>query len=105
MAGCWRALLCTTRCYPWPTNLLLYATLFSAGDALQQRPRGGPADRRHTQRVASVAVAFHANFNYVWLRLMAHAHRPGQSAVRPGARRAGVRLCLLLRYEYSPAKG
>eukprot|EP00069_Balaena_mysticetus_P020713 bmy_13417T0 len=104
-AGWWWALLRTARRYPWPTNVLLYTALFSAGDALQQRLRGGPADWRQTGRVATVAVAFHVNFNYVWLRLLEHARRPGQGAVRPGARRAGVRLCLLLRYEYSLAKG
>ena len=79
--------------------MLLYAALFSAGDTLQQRLRGGPADWRQTGRVATVAVAFQTNFNYVWLRLLERARRPGQGAVRPGARRAGVRLCLLLRYE------
>ncbi|XP_054946774.1 bMERB domain-containing protein 1 [Physeter macrocephalus] len=73
MAGWWRELLRTARRYPWPTSVLLYAALFSAGDALQQRLRGGPADWRQTRHVATVAVAFHANFNYVWLRLLERA--------------------------------
>ncbi|XP_004441917.1 PREDICTED: mpv17-like protein [Ceratotherium simum simum] len=61
-----------------PTNVLLYAALFSAGDALQQRLRGGPADWRQTRRVATVAVTFHGNFNYVWLRLLERA-LPGRA--------------------------
>ncbi|XP_036773788.2 mpv17-like protein isoform X2 [Manis pentadactyla] len=70
MTRWWRALLRTAQRYPWPTNVLLYATLYSAGDALQQRLQGGPADWQQTRRVATLAVAFHANFNYVWLRLL-----------------------------------
>ncbi|XP_045316321.1 mpv17-like protein isoform X4 [Leopardus geoffroyi] len=78
MAGGWRALLRAARRYPWPTNVLLYAALFSAGDALQQRLRGGPADWQQTRRVATVAVTFHANFNYVWLRVLERA-LPGRA--------------------------
>uniref|UniRef100_A0A673VUK2 MPV17 mitochondrial inner membrane protein like n=1 Tax=Suricata suricatta TaxID=37032 RepID=A0A673VUK2_SURSU len=66
------------RRYPWPTNVLLYAALFSAGDAVQQRLRGGPADWQQTRRVATVAVTFHANFNYVWLRVLERA-LPGRA--------------------------
>ena len=33
------------------------------------------------------------------------ARCPGQGAVWPGTQRAGVHLCLLFRYEYSPEKG
>ncbi|KAM5199001.1 mpv17-like protein isoform 3-T3 [Hipposideros larvatus] len=78
MARWWRALARAAGRYPWPTNVLLYAALFSAGDALQQRLRGGPADWRQTRRVATVAVAFHANFNYVWQRLLERA-LPGRT--------------------------
>uniref|UniRef100_A0A8C0NMX4 MPV17 mitochondrial inner membrane protein like n=3 Tax=Canis lupus TaxID=9612 RepID=A0A8C0NMX4_CANLF len=78
MAGWWRALLRAARRYPWPTNVLLYAALFSAGDALQQRLRGAPADWQQTRRVATVAVTFHGNFNYVWLRLLERA-LPGRA--------------------------
>uniref|UniRef100_A0A7N5JUK6 MPV17 mitochondrial inner membrane protein like n=1 Tax=Ailuropoda melanoleuca TaxID=9646 RepID=A0A7N5JUK6_AILME len=78
MAGWWPALPRAARRYPWPTNVLLYAALFSAGDALQQRLRGGPADWQQTRRVATVAVTFHANFNYVWLRLLERA-LPGRA--------------------------
>uniref|UniRef100_A0A8C8YZE5 Mpv17-like protein n=1 Tax=Prolemur simus TaxID=1328070 RepID=A0A8C8YZE5_PROSS len=78
MAGWWRALPRAARRYPWPTNVLLYTGLYSAGDALQQRLRGGPADWRQTRCVATVAVTFHANFNYVWLRLLERA-LPGRA--------------------------
>lgn len=61
------------RRHPWPTNVLLYGSLFSAGDALQQRLQGGEADWRQTRRVATLAVTFHANFNYVWLGLLERA--------------------------------
>ncbi|XP_052615557.1 mpv17-like protein isoform X4 [Peromyscus californicus insignis] len=59
MASWWRAFPRAARRYPWPTNVLLYAGLFSAGDALQQRLRGGPADWRQTRRVATLALTFH----------------------------------------------
>uniref|UniRef100_A0A8C0WLZ4 Mpv17-like protein n=1 Tax=Castor canadensis TaxID=51338 RepID=A0A8C0WLZ4_CASCN len=78
MAGWWRALPRAARRYPWPTNVLLYAGLFSAGDALQQQLRSGPADWRQTRRVATLAVIFHGNFNYVWLRLLERA-LPGRA--------------------------
>lgn len=78
MAGWWRALARAARRYPWPTNVLLYAALFSSGDALQQRLRGGPADWRQTRQVGTVVVAFHANFNYVWQRLLERA-LPGRT--------------------------
>ncbi|XP_023385416.1 mpv17-like protein isoform X2 [Pteropus vampyrus] len=78
MASWWRALVRAAQRHPWPTNVVLYTTLFSAGDALQQRLRGGPADWRQTGRVATVAVTFHANFNYVWLYLLERA-LPGRT--------------------------
>ncbi|XP_037671255.1 mpv17-like protein isoform X3 [Choloepus didactylus] len=78
MAGWWRALPRVARRYPWPSNVLLYAALFSAGDALQQRLRGGPTDWRQTRCVATVTVAFHGNFNYVWLRQLERA-LPGRA--------------------------
>ncbi|XP_040829850.1 mpv17-like protein isoform X3 [Ochotona curzoniae] len=78
MAGWWRALARAAQRHPWPTNVLLYTSLYSAGDALQQRLRGGPADWRQTRRVATLAVTFHANFNYVWLRLLERA-LPGRA--------------------------
>ena len=78
MVRWWQALTRAAGRYPWPANVLLYAGFFSGGDALQQLLRGGPADWQHTQHVATVAVAFHANFNYVWLRLLERA-LPGRA--------------------------
>lgn len=76
---------------PWLGNVLLYAGLFAAGDAAQQRLRRGPgraADWRQTRHVALVALAFHGNFNYVWLRALERLI-PGRA---PGAVLAKV-LC------------
>ncbi|XP_016015167.1 mpv17-like protein [Rousettus aegyptiacus] len=78
MAGWWRALVRAAQRHPWPTNVVLYTTLFSAGDVLQQRLRGGPADWRQTGRVATLAVTFQANFSYMWLRLLERA-LPGRT--------------------------
>ena len=73
MAGWWWALPRAAGRYPWLSNVLLYGALCSAGDALQQRLSGGPADWRQTRCVATVAVVFHANYNYVWQRLLERA--------------------------------
>ncbi|KAG8513476.1 Mpv17-like protein [Galemys pyrenaicus] len=70
MASWWRALPRAARRYPWPANVVLYAGLFSAGDAMQQWLRDEPPDWQQTRRVATLAVTFHANFNYGWLRLL-----------------------------------
>lgn len=78
MAGWWRALTRAAGRHPWPTNVLLYASLFSAGDAVQQRLRGGSADWQQTRCVATVTVTFHGNFNYVWQRLLERA-LPGRT--------------------------
>lgn len=65
MAGWWPALPRAAWLHPWPTNVLLYGSLLSAGDALQQRLQSGEADWRQTRRLATLVVTFHANFNYV----------------------------------------
>ncbi|XP_030653902.1 mpv17-like protein isoform X2 [Nomascus leucogenys] len=78
MAGWWPALSRAARRHPWPTNVLLYGSLVSAADALQQRLQGGEADWRQTRRVATLVVTFHANFNYVWLGLLERA-LPGRA--------------------------
>ncbi|RMC17751.1 hypothetical protein DUI87_05416 [Hirundo rustica rustica] len=70
MAG---ALLRGVRRFPWLCNVLLYGGLFSAGDAAQQLLRGQPPDWAQTRRVALVALAFHGNFSYVWLRALERA--------------------------------
>ncbi|XP_060116566.1 mpv17-like protein isoform X2 [Heteronotia binoei] len=56
------------RRWPWPCNLLVYGGLFAAGDAAQQRLRLDSPDWRQTRHVALVALAFHGNFSYLWLR-------------------------------------
>ncbi|XP_026308305.1 mpv17-like protein, partial [Piliocolobus tephrosceles] len=78
MAGWWPAFSRAARRHPWPTNVLLYGSLFTAGDALQQRLQGGEADWRQTRSVATLVVTFHANFNYVWLGLLERA-LPGRA--------------------------
>ncbi|NXY09223.1 MP17L protein, partial [Pteruthius melanotis] len=78
MAG---ALLRGVRRFPWLCNVLLYGGLFAAGDAAQQLLRGQPPDWAQTRRVALVALAFHGNFSYVWLRALERA-LPGR---RPAA--------------------
>ncbi|XP_004692169.1 PREDICTED: mpv17-like protein isoform X2 [Condylura cristata] len=78
MASWWRALPRAVQRYPWPTNVVLYAGLFSGGDALQQWLRDDPPDWQQTRHVATLATTFHANFNYVWLRLLERA-LPGRA--------------------------
>lgn len=67
------ALLRGVRRFPWLCNVLLYGGLFAAGDAAQQLLRGQPPDWAQTRRVALVALAFHGNFSYVWLRALERA--------------------------------
>uniref|UniRef100_A0A8C0JG22 MPV17 mitochondrial inner membrane protein like n=1 Tax=Chelonoidis abingdonii TaxID=106734 RepID=A0A8C0JG22_CHEAB len=79
------------RRFPWLCNVLLYGSLFSAGDATQQLLRRRPGqepDWAQTRHVALVALSFHGNFNYVWLRGLERA-LPGRA---PGAVLAKV-LC------------
>ncbi|XP_039415915.1 LOW QUALITY PROTEIN: mpv17-like protein [Corvus cornix cornix] len=72
--GRWpRRLLRGVRRFPWLCNVLLYGGLFAAGDAAQQLLRGQPPDWAQTRRVALVALAFHGNFSYVWLRALERA--------------------------------
>uniref|UniRef100_A0A8C5TIC5 MP17L protein n=1 Tax=Malurus cyaneus samueli TaxID=2593467 RepID=A0A8C5TIC5_9PASS len=60
-AGDGRALLRGVRRFPWLCNVLLYGGLFA------------PPDWAQTRRVALVALAFHGNFSYVWLRALERA--------------------------------
>uniref|UniRef100_A0A8D0GSP2 MPV17 mitochondrial inner membrane protein like n=1 Tax=Sphenodon punctatus TaxID=8508 RepID=A0A8D0GSP2_SPHPU len=72
------------RRFPWLCNVLLYGSLFSAGDAAQQRLRRRPGqqlDWTQTRHVGLVALTFHGNFNYVWLRGLERA-LPGRAPVR-----------------------
>uniref|UniRef100_A0A8C6XU55 MPV17 mitochondrial inner membrane protein like n=1 Tax=Naja naja TaxID=35670 RepID=A0A8C6XU55_NAJNA len=71
MASWMQRLARLVRRSPWLCNVGLYGSLFAAGDAVQQRLRlrpGQRADWAQTRRVALVALTFHANFNYLWLR-------------------------------------
>uniref|UniRef100_A0A493TS41 MPV17 mitochondrial inner membrane protein like n=1 Tax=Anas platyrhynchos platyrhynchos TaxID=8840 RepID=A0A493TS41_ANAPP len=65
----------------WAGSVLLYAGLTAAGDAAQRRGRGQPPDWAQTRRVALLALTFHGNLNYVWLRALERA-LPGR---RPAA--------------------
>ncbi|XP_056662169.1 mpv17-like protein isoform X2 [Monodelphis domestica] len=78
MWGWWQVVPRIAQRYPWPTNVLLYGALYSSGDALQQMLRGCEPDWQQTRRVATVAIGFHANFNYVWMRLLERA-LPGRT--------------------------
>uniref|UniRef100_A0A493TII3 MPV17 mitochondrial inner membrane protein like n=2 Tax=Anas platyrhynchos TaxID=8839 RepID=A0A493TII3_ANAPP len=69
------------RRHPACTSVLLYAGLTAAGDAAQRRGRGQPPDWAQTRRVALLALTFHGNLNYVWLRALERA-LPGR---RPAA--------------------
>lgn len=69
------------RRFPWLCNVLLYGSLFSAGDAAQQLLRRRPGqepDWAQTRHVGLVALSFHGNFNYVWLRGLERA-LPGRA--------------------------
>ncbi|XP_048350308.1 mpv17-like protein [Sphaerodactylus townsendi] len=83
------------RRWPWPCNVLLYGGLFAAGDAAQQRlgaAAGGPAgDWRQTRHVALVALLFHGNFSYAWLRLLERL-LPGRAPLAVGAKVLGDQL-------------
>ncbi|XP_074136712.1 mpv17-like protein [Sminthopsis crassicaudata] len=78
MWGWWRIVPRIAQRYPWPTNVLLYGTLYSSGDALQQLLRKCEPDWQQTRHVATVAIGFHANFNYVWMRFLERA-LPGRT--------------------------
>uniref|UniRef100_A0A4X2KHS6 MPV17 mitochondrial inner membrane protein like n=1 Tax=Vombatus ursinus TaxID=29139 RepID=A0A4X2KHS6_VOMUR len=78
MWGWWREVPRIVQRYPWPTNVLLYGVLYSSGDALQQLARGCEPDWQQTRRVATVAIGFHGNFNYMWMQLLERA-LPGRA--------------------------
>ncbi|XP_044513274.1 mpv17-like protein isoform X1 [Gracilinanus agilis] len=78
MRSWWQVVPRIAQRYPWPTNVLLYGALYSSGDVLQQMLRGCEPDWQQTRRVATVAIGFHANFNYVWMRLLERA-LPGRT--------------------------
>lgn len=57
--------------FPWLANVTLYGCLFAGGDLVHQLiAQKERIDWRHTRNVAIVAISFHGNFNYFWLRAL-----------------------------------
>ncbi|XP_061159966.1 mpv17-like protein isoform X2 [Syngnathus typhle] len=66
--------------FPWLANVTLYGGLFAGGDLVHQLlAQKERLDWTHTRNVAVVAVTFHGNFNYFWLRALERRF-PGKSA-------------------------
>lgn len=66
--------------FPWLANVTLYGCLFAGGDLAHQLiAQKECMDWRHTRNVAIVAISFHGNFNYFWLRALERRF-PGKSA-------------------------
>lgn len=66
--------------FPWLANVTLYGCLFAGGDLAHQLiAQKERIDWRHTRDVAVVAITFHGNFNYFWLRALERRF-PGKSA-------------------------
>uniref|UniRef100_A0A3Q3FBA2 MPV17 mitochondrial membrane protein like n=1 Tax=Kryptolebias marmoratus TaxID=37003 RepID=A0A3Q3FBA2_KRYMA len=67
------------RRFPWLANVTLYGCLFSGGDLVHQlMAHKDHIDWKHTRNVAIVAITFHGNFNYFWLRALERRF-PGKS--------------------------
>lgn len=66
--------------FPWLANVTLYGCFFAGGDLVHQLiAQKERIDWKHTRNVAIVAVSFHGNFNYFWLRAL-EKRFPGKSA-------------------------
>uniref|UniRef100_A0A8C4IAQ1 Mpv17-like protein n=1 Tax=Dicentrarchus labrax TaxID=13489 RepID=A0A8C4IAQ1_DICLA len=66
--------------FPWLANVTLYGCLFAGGDLVHQlMAQKEHMDWKHTRNVAIVAISFHGNFNYFWLRALERRF-PGKSA-------------------------
>lgn len=66
--------------FPWLANVTLYGCLFAGGDLVHQLlAQKERIDWNHTRNVATVAISFHGNFNYFWLRALERRF-PGKSA-------------------------
>lgn len=66
--------------FPWLANVTLYGCLFAGGDLAHQLiAQKERIDWKHTRNVAVVAITFHGNFNYFWLRALERRF-PGKSA-------------------------
>lgn len=65
--------------FPWLANVTLYGCLFAGGDLAHQLiAQKEHIDWSHTRNVAIVAISFHGNFNYFWLRAL-EKRFPGKS--------------------------
>lgn len=65
--------------FPWLANVTLYGCLFAGGDLAHQLiAQKERIDWSHTRNVAIVAISFHGNFNYFWLRALEKKF-PGKS--------------------------
>ncbi|CAL8310419.1 unnamed protein product [Arctogadus glacialis] len=65
--------------FPWLGNVTLYGALFAGGDLAHQFiAQKEHMDWNHTRNVAIVALTFHGNFNYWWLRALERRF-PGRS--------------------------
>lgn len=74
-----KSLFQKAKVFPWITNVTLYGCLFAGGDLVHQcLARSDHIDWRHTRNVAIVALSFHGNFNYFWLRALERRF-PGRS--------------------------
>ncbi|XP_061410832.1 mpv17-like protein isoform X4 [Lethenteron reissneri] len=79
------------RRHSWLSSVAAFGILFAGADAVQQRFLGPPPPPSHhqrpphhpdgarTARAALLGLAFHGNFNYVWLRGLERAI-PGSAA-------------------------
>uniref|UniRef100_A0A4W6DUA3 MPV17 mitochondrial membrane protein like n=1 Tax=Lates calcarifer TaxID=8187 RepID=A0A4W6DUA3_LATCA len=78
-ASFWRPEQAAKR-FPWLANVTLYGCLFAGGDLVHQLiAQKERIDWKHTRNVAIVAISFHGNFNYFWLRALERRF-PGKSA-------------------------
>ncbi|KAL6476433.1 hypothetical protein MHYP_G00149320 [Metynnis hypsauchen] len=74
-----KSLFQKAKVFPWITNVTLYGCLFAGGDLVHQYlAHPDHIDWRHTRHVAIVALSFHGNFNYFWLRALERQF-PGRS--------------------------
>ncbi|XP_078095979.1 bMERB domain-containing protein 1 [Mustelus asterias] len=67
----WKVFLSQVRRFPWLSNVVWYSCIFAAGDLAQQRLfKADKIDLKQTRNVALLALSFHGNLFYLWLRFM-----------------------------------
>ncbi|XP_032896183.1 mpv17-like protein isoform X2 [Amblyraja radiata] len=75
----WKLVVSKIRRFPWISNVAMYATVFTAGDVVQQNLfKKEPLDLKRTRNVTTLALTFHGNFVYLWLKAMENVF-PGAS--------------------------